>query len=232
MTRFQLRLVLDLVAALLLIAGLAYWWLGNLAHELIGAGMFLLVLSHNLFNRRWYGRIPKEKKQPRGRIVIALNLTFLAMMVLLLVSSIIVSRSLFAFLPVDGGQLMRDLHKLAAYWAILLVGVHLGLNWTIVMNVVRSGVGLSGQSTARMIAVRVAAFVIAGKGALSLSEMTFGSKLINEVTMDMWDFTSQTPQFFLNYLSIIGLFALLSHYAVKLAPARQRVARPVGTGPQ
>jgi len=189
--------------------------------------MFLLVLSHNIFNRRWYGRIPRESKQPRGRVVVALNLTFLSMMSLLLMTSIVVSRSLFSFLPIDASQLMVDLHKLAAYWAILLVGVHLGLNWTIVMNVVRSGLGMTVHNPKRALFMRAATALIAVKGVLSTVEMAFGLKLVNEVTMDMWDFTTQTPQYFLNYLSIVGLFAAISHYTVKLAPARQRLAQPL-----
>lgn len=49
---FVIRLLLDFTAAGLLLAALAYWWLDNTSHELIGTGMFILLLSHNVFNRR------------------------------------------------------------------------------------------------------------------------------------------------------------------------------------
>ena len=50
--RLLSRIALDVLAATLLVAGLAYWWLGNLAHELIGTAMFALIIAHNVFNRR------------------------------------------------------------------------------------------------------------------------------------------------------------------------------------
>ena len=57
-SRLLSRLALDFIAAIMLLVGLSYWWLGNAVHELVGTGMFLLVIVHNGFNRRWYGRIP------------------------------------------------------------------------------------------------------------------------------------------------------------------------------
>ena len=223
--RLNIRLLLDLVAALLLIAGLAYWWLDNLAHELVGTGMFLLVFSHNMFNRRWYGRIPKSLQQPRGRIVTALNLSFLAIMSVLLVSSFAISRSLSSFLPFDGGRLMRDLHVLAAYWAILLVGIHVGLNWPVVINAFRARFGLHEPKPLRTLVARSIVFAIAARGVMSMFEMGLGAKLVNEVTLNMWDFNTRTPAFFVNYLSIIGLCAAVSYYASRLSPSRRKEAR-------
>jgi hypothetical protein len=223
--RLNIRLFLDLLAALLLIAGLAYWWLDNLAHELIGTGMFLLVFSHNVFNRRWYGRIPKSLRQPRGRIVTALNLSFLAVMSVLLISSFAISRSLFSFLPFDGGRLVRDLHVLAAYWAILLVGVHIGLNWPVVMNAFRTRFRLHEARPLRTLLARTLVFVMAVTGASAVVEMGFGAKLINEVTLDMWDFNTRTPSFFVNYLAIIGLCAAVSYYASRFSLTGRKEAR-------
>jgi hypothetical protein len=152
-----IRLILDLVAAGLLIAGLAYWWLDNTAHELIGAAMFILVVAHNVFNRRWYGRISKNRREARGRFVIVLNLSLLTVMLVLLATSVMVSRSLFGFLGIDAGFTVRELHILAAYWAVVLVGVHVGLNWQIVMNACRAAFSISGQSLFRAAVLRLAA---------------------------------------------------------------------------
>lgn len=205
------RLALDLVAAFLLISGLAYWWLGNTAHELIGTGLFALVIAHNGFNRRWYGRIPKTRRQPCGKVAIALNLALALTMIVLLTTSLAVSRTVFGFLPFDAGVTSRTLHLLAAYWALVLVGLHVGLNWQIVMNIMRPRIARLLPGHAGILLARLGALGIAALGLYSAVEMGLGPKLINMPTMDMWDFNTQTPRFFLNWLSIIGLFAVLSH---------------------
>ena len=52
---FLSRLWLDGLTAGLLLLGFAYWWLGNVVHEVAGTAMFLLLIAHNVFNRRWWG---------------------------------------------------------------------------------------------------------------------------------------------------------------------------------
>jgi hypothetical protein len=63
---FLFRLALDALAVGLLLAAIAYGWLDNAAHEIIGTVMFLLLIGHNLFNRRWYGTIANGRREPRG----------------------------------------------------------------------------------------------------------------------------------------------------------------------
>ncbi|UVC18233.1 DUF4405 domain-containing protein [Mesorhizobium onobrychidis] len=217
---FLLRLALDFTAAGLLLAGLAYYWLDNVAHELIGTGMFLLIFVHNVFNRRWYSTIPKARA--RGLINIAITLSLLTAMVLLLVTSLMISRTVFSFLPLNGGYTARQIHTLAAYWALIIVSIHLGLRWSVIMNAVRSKFGITTKSTARAVALRATAVAIAAYGVRSSFDMGIGSKLVAHVTMDFWDFENSTLGFFLRVLSIIGLYASLAHYTLKRIQNRKR----------
>jgi hypothetical protein len=226
---FLLRLALDFTAVGLLIAGLAYWWLGNTAHELIGTAMFVLVAVHNGFNRRWYGRIGRDRRQRRGLLTICLNFTLIAAMTALLVTSLIVSRSVFGFLPFDGGITAREMHILAAYWAVVLVGSHVGLNWRIVMNFARTGFGISGGSTVRTVLLRTVAAGIAFVGALASFEMMLGSKLVMQPVLDMWDFNEGAPLFFANYAAIIGLWAGIGHYGAMLMNVKAKAPRTSDT---
>lgn len=220
---FLVRLTLDLIAAGLLVAGLAYWWLGNTAHELIGTAMFLLILVHNGFNRRWYGRITRDRRQRRGLVTIGLNMALIAVMAALFITSVMVSRSVFGFLGIDAGITVREMHILAAYWAVVLVGLHIGLNWQIAMGFLRAGFGISGQSSIRTFVLRTLAATLASVGVLSSFEMMLGSKLFMQPVLDMWDFGQATPEFFARYASIFGLYAAIGHYAGRLIGRRVSV---------
>ena len=80
---FLLRLVLDCIAAGLLLFAFAYSWQGNSAHELAGIGMFLLLVVHNVFHRRWFSTFAKPR-EPRGKFNLALTFVLLVGMLALL----------------------------------------------------------------------------------------------------------------------------------------------------
>lgn len=207
-----MRLVLDGVAAGLLLAGLAYYWVENAVHEWIGIGMFLLVALHNVFNRRWYGRVPQHRRAAMGLLNIVTIGLLLATMLVLLFSSVLVSRTVFAFVGLEGGATARQVHLVAAHWAVWILAVHLGMRWSLVMQTVRTQLRLVAPHGVRTAALRALAAAIALHGVQSSSTMVFGSKLFLIDVMDMWDFNSQAMVFFLNFASIIGLYISLSHY--------------------
>jgi hypothetical protein len=222
-----LRMVLDTIAACLLLAGLAYYWVDNTTHELIGTGMFLLVAVHNVFNRRWYGNISRHRRQGSGLMNIVTTAILLTTMLVLLVSSVLVSRTVFGFLGYEGGPTARQVHLVAAHWAVLVVGIHLGMRWSLVMQTVRTRLGLAQHNRLCTVVLRVLAAAIALHGVQSSTTMVFGSKLFLIDVMDMWDFNAEAMRFFLNFASIMGLYIALGHYVSAWLRGRaQRVPAP------
>lgn len=214
MTVFRARLVLDFLAIALIIACLAYWWLDNLSHELFGTALFTLVIVHNVFNRLWYPRV-RNGRRDAVRIFNIVSIVCLAVaMLIMLGTSLLISRDLFWFTSIDGGFTVREFHMFAGYWTLLIVAVHLGTRWTVVMNTVRSTLGLTSTNAVRTLVLRIIAFAIAVWGVKSSFDMTFGSKLMLSYSLDMWDFNESSLGFFLNYLAIVGLYAVVTHYVL------------------
>ena len=223
---FRIRLLLDFTAVGLIIACLAYWWRDNLSHELFGIALLALVIVHNVFNRRWYGSVSKGRRDAT-RVFNIITIAGLALaMVVMLVTSAIISRDLFSFMALDGGFAVREIHMFAGYWVLLIIAIHLGTRWAIVMNACRGMFGITNKNLARTIVVRCAAVAIAIWGIRSSFEMAFGSKLMLTYSLDMWDFNESTLGFFVNYASIVGLCAGITHYALELVRlARRAVTR-------
>jgi hypothetical protein len=214
---FSLRLFLDLVACVLLLVSLAYDWLGNTVHEIMGTAMFLLLVSHNIFNRRWYGTVTKKTRAPRTIITKAINLTLLGTMLTLLVTSVLISQAVFAFLPLNSSFTARQVHTLVGYLALIIAAIHLGLHWTMIMGFVRSRLGIRVESRWASIALRGLAVVIAAFGVHSLFALNVGSKLLMQTTMEFRDFETSTSAFFSHLVGIIGFCAFLAHYSMKIA---------------
>ena len=115
---------------LLLLNQMGYVLTGQQHHEGTGTVMVLLVLCHNLLNRRWFGAVGKGKYNSRRLFGTALNFLTIALMSALFISGVIMSRYVFDFLPIRGGRaLARRVHILCAYWGFLLMAVHMGMHW-------------------------------------------------------------------------------------------------------
>jgi hypothetical protein len=211
---FLLRLVLDFLAAGLLLAALAYNWMGNLVHEVIGTAVFVLLIGHNLFNRRWYGTILKGRREPRTLIIKGVNLSILVSMLTLLVTSIVISQAVFSFLPLSSSVAARRIHTMVGYLALLIVSVHLGLHWTMIMGVVRRLLNITDENRARTLALRGLSVGFVVCGIWSLLIVNIGSKLTMQFSMEFWDFQSATAAFFLHHAAIIGLGAVVGHYGL------------------
>lgn len=224
-TRLLWRLIITAAAAMLLLLGLAYWWQGNLFHEIVGTLMFLLLIGHNVINRWWYGTILRTPPDRRRRILVVVNLALLLPMLVLLVTSIAISQSLFAFLSMQTSFTVRQVHVLAAYWALVVFSIHLGLHWPIVMNAIARMAGFVERNRLRTTALRLVAGATALYGLIALATMDLGSKLINRTTMDMWDFQNGAVLFLINFATIVGLFATLTHYLIQLLTRTPQTSR-------
>lgn len=219
---FLARLVFDFIAAGLLLFGLSYWWLCNIAHELAGTAMFLLVIVHNVFNRRWYGTIPKARREARGWFNIAVTFLLLVAMLALLVTSVLISNALSGIMSAYGGFTVRQIHTLAAYWVLVIVSVHLGLRWPMIMGVARKLTGISQTNAMRTLWLRVIAVPIAIHGVWSSFELAIGTKLSMQMTLDWWNFEESVAGFFIHCIALAGLYVCLTYFAMKWVQGRKR----------
>ncbi|NTE88348.1 DUF4405 domain-containing protein [Agrobacterium rubi] len=212
---FLVRLILDCLAAILLLIALAYNWLGNTAHEIIGTVMFGLLVTHVAFNRRWLAGLKKVSREPRWLLTRTINLSLLLAMLVLLVTSVIISQTVFGFLDLTSTFTVRQIHSLVGYLVLLIASIHLGLQWTMVMKLTRDRLGLSSHPT-RTLALRVLTFGIASYGIYSLVAVNIGAKLTMTTTMDLWDFETAALAFFMHLAAILGLGASIGHYLLKI----------------
>lgn len=193
---------------------LAYDWLGNTRHEVAGTVMFALLIVHNTFNRRWYATVAVDRRHLRFFVDIGIIFVLASTMVVLLVTSLMISRTLFSFLPFSGGYSTRQVHGLAAYWAVVIVSIHVGMRWSKIMGVTSRLLGFVERSAVRTAVLRMTAIAIAGYGIHSFIVLDLGSRLRAEITMNYWDFSQTTFGFFIHLSSIIGLFACATHYTM------------------
>ncbi len=213
--KFVFKIAVDMVMTVLLLFLMARQLTGDSAHEWLGAGMLILWIAHHILNRGWYSHLFKGKYTPIRILQTVTNFAVLLSMLGLMVSGIILSREVFGFLPVSGGiALARPLHVLSAFWGFVLMALHLGLHWNMILGMVRKATG-PVTSKPRRILLRVAAALVAGYGLYAFLKNQFLSYMFLTSSFVFFDFERPVLLFFTEYIAIMGLFIFLGHYVSK-----------------
>ena len=109
----KIKIAVDAAMSVSMLLLMAYGLVGEAAHEWIGMGMFALFVAHHVLNRRWINAVPRGRYTPLRIVQTALAGLILLCMVGSMISGIVLSRHVFAFLPRHGW--LMSLARKAAY---------------------------------------------------------------------------------------------------------------------
>jgi hypothetical protein len=194
---------------------LSYRVAGDISHEWIGVSVFVLFVLHHIINRRWYRQIPKGKYDYRRILTFIVNFLLLITMLVVIITGLLHSRTVLAFLRLPGGMIIRLIHTTAAYWSIILVAVHIGLHWGMIMNAFRKMLKIRGENRTRKIAMRSIALAFVSFGVWSSFDRDIFSKLFLGFSFDYWPEERPAILFSAANLSIMGVYIYVTYYALK-----------------
>lgn len=223
------RLINDLVMTVLMLIAMAYYITGNRIHEVIGVVVLVLFIVHNFLNRRWYKAILKGKHTFRRILQIGLNLLFLVAMILMMICGILISSDIFPFIPITNDMTFRQLHVQTAYWGFIIMAVHIGLSWGMIINSVRRMSRITDISPIRTITLRILAVLIVAYGVHSSFEEEMGTKLFIYNPFG-WFNDDSTIRFLIDHLSIMGIYIAGTHYALKFISRQEQKEAPRTSG--
>lgn len=210
------KMIVDLVMTLVLLFLMGYQLWGEAAHEWAGAGMLILFLTHHFLNRHWYMNLFKGRFTLMRIFQICVDMLLLIAMLAQMYSGIVMSRHVFAFLPVQGGMaLARRLHILGAYWGFILMSVHLGLHWNMFLGLAKRKVGKVNVSHLSRRFLFLLSILIAACGAFAFMDRDFPTYLFLQSEFVFLDYEEPFWSFYLDYISLMGLWVFLSHYLSK-----------------
>ncbi|MGN0267898.1 MAG: DUF4405 domain-containing protein [Lachnospiraceae bacterium] len=211
----KIKMTIDVLmtAALLFLMGYQFW--GETAHEWIGAGMFVLFLLHHILNGSWHKNLFRGKYPPIRIFLTAIDVLTLISMIAQMYSGIVLSRHVFAFLPIESGlAFARRLHILGAYWGFLLMSLHLGLHWNMVLGAVKRKFPVASQRV-RYLSVGIG-LAVALYGTWVFVKRDFAVYMFLQSEFVFMDYEEAKVLFYLDYLSLMGTCIFISHYVGKL----------------
>jgi hypothetical protein len=158
--RSTLALYLDSLLLIIFLLLLSPRLTGLPGHEALGLLFVLPILFHLLIARTWIALSIKRfgnLANWRARVNFCLNVVLFVLIVIEIFSGLMISR---VALPYVGLKTINDrawrlLHNLTLNWTLMVVGLHIAMNWTWIMTAFRRRV--SNKPSAVVLTIRLGA---------------------------------------------------------------------------
>lgn len=208
----KIKIGIDFLMTIILLALMAYQIVGDRLHEWFGAGMLILFIAHNILNIKWYGALFKGKYKPLRIFLTVLNFSTLAAILMLGWSGIVMSRHLFKFLKITSGMaLARRMHLCVSYWGFTLMSLHLGAHWCVILAKFPK---IKKPALAWVFQVISAAISV--YGAIIFVKSNIASYMFLKADFAFFDFEKSAILVFAEYIAMMILWAFVGYYLAKI----------------
>jgi len=164
MNKNRIKMIFDIIICILFILLMDTITTGIFLHELLGILLFGLFILHKAINRKWIKNVTlglfKKEINTKTRVMYVVDVLLLISVTVLTLSGIFISESLFTFIQVGNIDYLRVIHKFSAYFSLVIVAVHIGLHWPMIMAMVKKILKLRQKNFARNVVLRVLAVAI------------------------------------------------------------------------
>ncbi len=213
----KLKIIIDVLMTLALLFLMGYQFWGDVAHEWAGTVMFVLFIVHHAFNWNWHKNIFRGKYTPQRIFQVILDLAVFAAMICQMVSGILLSNHVFAFLDLHGGiSSARLLHMASSRWGFVVMSLHLGFHWGIFTGLARKRFCIKDSSGLRSAVLFTVSTAIAIYGAVVFFRRDFLTYMLVQSQFAFLDFGESRFLFYLDYLAMMGSGIFLAHYTRRL----------------
>ena len=206
----NIKRAVDAAMTVLLLCLLAYQVTGEAAHEWSGVSMTLLVIIHQILNRKWYGALFKGKYNPYRTVSTVLNILLLLCLALTAFCGMSMSGYAVPFLygmaPVF---FVRRVHLSMSHWAFVLIGLHLG------MHIPAMTAGFKLKDRTKTVLTCLFA-LIGGIGLMLFFTNNMPDYLFFRVPFAFLDYSKAGWQVFLENLLMLSFWAFIGAQAAVL----------------
>lgn len=166
----KIRIALDSILTILIIAAMFIQYTGTFLHEIIGFIFFAAVITHLILSATWIKKTASDighRKASKRRIALsAIGIALSIAMIILGISSIAIS-TIFAswgfVFPFGEYSVWTYLHSLSSYSLCAIVVIHLAMHWAFIASVFKL---TYDKKNRRAVSAGVYASALVGVGVL------------------------------------------------------------------
>lgn len=175
------KLLLDLAMTILFVLLMDFQFTGIEIHEIIGLAICGLFFFHNVLNFKWIKAVTSrffDKRLPvLTKLSYVLNFLLLICVTLIGLSGIFISESLFTNISVGNRDLWITIHRSSAYLGFVLISVHIGFHWKMIMNGMKKMLHIEESNVFRRVFAIIAVILIVFAGIKSSLDHSILSKI-------------------------------------------------------
>lgn len=108
----------------------------------------------------------------------------------------------------------RSLHVFCGFWCFVLMSLHLGLHWNMILGRMRKAAGKEDSGKKRF-TLCIGAAAAALYGLYAFVKNRFILYMFWLSSFVFFDFERPVPVYAVEFLAIMGLFIFIAHYGVK-----------------
>ena len=209
------KISVDFIMILLLLALMGYPITDEKIHEWLGISMLLMFIIHNILNIQWYKNLFKGKYTVFRICQTMLNVIMTLVLIALMSSGLMMSSYVFGGHVIEGMvALGREMHLPTAYWGFVLMSLHFGLHWGMIMGMSRQMIGIKTPSKIRGAILRILALGIAIFGIRNFIKHDLLSYMLLKTEFAFFDYEQTGISFFIEYLSMMGTCIFVAYYGI------------------
>lgn len=210
----KIKKTVDICMAVVLLVLFAYQVTGEPAHEWAGVTQTVLVIIHQILNRKWYTALFKGKYNAYRIVLTIVNVCLIIS--LLLTAFCGMSMSGYAvpfFYGMAPVSTVREIHLAMSHWTFVLMGLHLGLH----IPSIATGIKIPDK-TKRVISV--AAFLLSVYGLYLFIQTGMPDYLFFQVAFAFLDYDKALATVFFENLMMLLSFVFIGTLCAVLCRGR------------
>ena len=208
----KLRIIIDIIMFILIIILMGYHITDNKIHEYIGITTFVLFIIHHIINYRYYKNLFKGKYNFGRVFSLVIDALLLIAMLGTMISSIMISSEVFAFLNITTTNIGRRLHLIATSWCFILMAIHIGMHLNVFVYKLKNKLKNSNFEYAIYLLLIIAIIY----GIYSFIKHNLWEDLFLLVEFKFFDYEQSPIMFYLECLGIVIFIASLTYFIIKL----------------
>ena len=211
-----IKIIVDLAMYVLFLLLMGRHLLSGKAHEWLGILLFALFIAHLALNYKWYVALFKGKYTALRIVQTANNFLLFIAMICCIVSSMLISGTVFAWMNLGGAETGRKLHMISTAWAFILMSVHLGLHFSSFVGMVRKINMLPIAKSIIKWILRAAVLGICIFGVYIFIQRSFYEELFLLTAFKFFDYEKNVFVYLLETAAMSILFVSFAYYMKKL----------------
>lgn len=190
--------------------------IADAAHEWMGIAVFVLFLLHNALNYRWYAALFKGRYNCLRIVQTAINFLLWLAMLGCIVSSLMISGTVFSGLVIPGSRYGALIHMVCTAWAFVLMSLHSGLHWA-QFTVIARRVKLRENAKKVIVWIcRALVLAVCAVGVWIFVDRSFYEELFLLSEYKTHDYDANAFVYMLETAALSAVFVSIAYYIKKL----------------